>query len=642
MKVISEHTIKQLIKHKLVENYKKKLLTEQDSNATSFSEIDKQQIIASGVIESIYVYLNDPKYNNDVGITLNLKKTELNNALNGILKSKTFGEFKQNISNLKSGLNEVLNSFAFFVISDNPLFTKLLANEQEILQNFQKLMPQIILQQAFSKKSNDLIMISNHTNPSPDNSYQWVSKQITDNIDKLLQKDPTKLNNEQIKQKLGNLLSVINMDINNNKKVTNAESVIDDFDLGDHFNLSAKQKEKIAKYVDQNADAATDNKEENAEYRQLLADLFQIRFLDKLPQDQRAKVASQIIQQTGLSPQQTQDATKTVAAVAEALENEKTKENKSEIEQYKPTQKDIFKLPIFGTKDSATARFKKLLKYITSSEQLLNLQNKKIGFIHKTEREIDQYIAALRTPRIQYGNISLGGYTSQIFKDLQSKLKIMGEVNNKNTSADITKLETYVADYFDNKALLNSHYIIIDENFINYLHLRILQDIANLETVPTEIKKFKKNNTINKKPEIPQTADTNNTTTPTSTIDPKAKSTSKKHFATNQGDTNDFRLLTISDAHGFAKKLVNKNKLQGVADYFVLMGYLLLNPSAVPSGYGFINKQEKEKNEIASKLNTFKLDKNQIATIIDKLYADKKWQATHFININVDEIIANR
>ena len=305
MKVISEYTIKKLIQTKLLENYKKKLLTEDvDAASTDF----KNQIISSGIIEALWLFFNDSKYENKLGILKNLKEN-MSNKFNDILSSQSLTDFTSKINNL---INEFINLLknnqvlANSLLSSHPLFTNLLAYNDLILQKFNEKLSNITTANAY-KQYNDINIISNHISGGityegakvVGKGIDGIKDNILEILNELLGKSPQILTIEQVQQKIKNLLPIATINLNtnnintpeintqnnnNNQQPTTSVARVTNTAFSrikGLLNLSSRQMQKLGRKIVKIANARTNNDAEKQKYQQLLL-AFTLKNVDAL------------------------------------------------------------------------------------------------------------------------------------------------------------------------------------------------------------------------------------------------------------------------------------------------------------------------------------------------------------------------
>ncbi len=630
MKVISEYTIKKLIQAKLLENYKKKLLTENlDTNSPDF----KNQIISTGLIEALWVFLNDNDYADNLGTIANYKNT-LNTSLEEILNSQNKTEFINKISKLPNTL------FIFLKMSPNlleeDLFTKLIANSNLILDKFNNKIKEIREKKAYVQKD-DLYVIANHT--TEDIKYNGflglggIKNNIKEMISELLQKQPQ--NNITVNDVINNIKTLLPVLDANGSANTTADSKTQQntavnlqnatpeeikkvgfAELKDKLNLSSRQLQKLNRKITVIANGRTNSSEKSKKYQALL-------------------VALTLKQATG-----TQNLTGATENAQTAVKDSKTvliTTLQSKQKQFENCYIDFKNTEELTTHPNPNVERSEDLKDVILYDWLTYfISNDKIDedyadYSVKPDSMRNEFIKhlTLQTDQILINN-------SEIFilkPDIKQAAKdFFEEINSINALRDINfnhfplnfiDFKNWITSYFDYAPIKNKR-LILDYNFINYIQLKFLEskDISAAKKALEDFEVGGKNKIKKMSGEV--------------ITSENVEATTKECFRENNAHTDNFKLPV--------KRVLKKNYYQQMAEY-------LLEPD-FPSnaGFGFINKNDVEKNAYAKKLKDARLNAKQIAKALKTLYPKagdfktegnkEKWIATYYLNINVDEIIA--
>jgi hypothetical protein len=674
MKVISEHIIKKLIKEKLLENYKKKLLTEDvDEDSIDF----KNQIISSGVIEALWLFFNNSRYEDKLGILGNLKNN-MSNKFNDILSSQSLTDFTSKINNL---INEFINllkdnqALANSLLSSHPLFTNLLAYNDLILQKFNEKLSNITTANAYTQY-NDINIISNHI--SGGITYEGakvlgkgidgIKDNILEILNELLGKSPQILTIEQVQQKIKNLLPIATINLNtnnintpeintqnnnNNQQPTTSVARVTNTAFSrikGRLNLSSRQMQKLGRTIVKIANARTNNDAEKQKYQQLLL-IF--------------------------TAAKTQNNSSAIEKVAEQIPEEKAGQLKQDAEKLiikglqdkQKTSKVIFNYGQLNWEDKNWLKKIKNLKTLKTRRDKIGLRN--ISYYYFTWCFLDQskdnkskvnaiksditILEELSAPNllVNLNNeevlINLGDEATKNIKAFFDKInstdndyfyKIVDASTENSDISAFGKLVNWIKAYFNNERITGK-YITIDYNFITYIKLKYLSEILNLKgNVKEALNQFeRKRYDIADTPEAAEAAQVQETTASTSqSADTSTTATTKDCFKNNNDNnkhTNNFKLYPADKIAPAISK---------PSEYRLKIAEYLLNNSA-PDNYGFINKNVDEKNFVKDKLKS--LTENQIAEALLKLYpnattkkSNEYWRENYYININADEIIA--
>jgi len=628
MKVISEYTIKKLIQAKLLENYKKKLLTENvDTNSSDF----KNQIISTGLIEALYVFLNDSAYTSDLG-NIATFKTLLNNKLEEILKSQNKADFINKVSQLPSDLSVVLTLNPDLL--RETLFTKLIANSDTILKEFESEIDTIKDLDAYNLVGGDLYVIENHltdgfTYKVP---IKGIKAKIKNMISKLLantSKDDITVN--EVISKIKTLLPVLDANGSANTTTTTTDSTTQQntavnlqnatpeeikkvgfAELKDKLNLSSRQLQKLNRKITVIANGRTNSSEKSKKYQALL-------------------VALTLKQATG-----TQNLTGATENAQTAVKDSKTvliTTLQSKQKQFENCYIDFKNTEELTTHPNPNVERSEDLKDVILYDWLTYfISNDKIDedyadYSVKPDSMRNEFIKhlTLQTDQILINNSEIFILKSDI---KQAAKDFFEKINSINALHAITfndfplnfiDFKNWITSYFDYAPIKNKR-LILDYNFINYIQLKFLEskDISAAKKALEDFEVGGKNKIKKMSGEV--------------ITSENVEATTKECFRENNAHTDNFKLPV--------QRVLKKNYYQQMAEY-------LLEPD-FPStaGFGFINKNDVERNAYAKKLKDARLNAKQIAKALKKLYpnASKKghnefWVATRFLNINADEII---
>lgn len=682
MKVISEYTIKKLIQVKLLENYKKKLLKEEDNsiNKTDF----QNQIISTGIIEALYLFLTEPDFNNalqGIGIST-LIKNSIPAQLDNILKSKNKAEFVQKNNVLLQTLSAVLNTQPD--ILNTTLFTHLIAYDDIILEKFNEKMEDIKSNKAFVTQG-DLNVIENHltkgityTGFGP---FKGIKDTIREMISGLLAKPAKILTATEVMNKIANLLPVLNLSQNqqNNangetpstnstttsqvKKTTPQQIMNVGFaELKDNLSLSQRQLKKLSRQIKKTAEKRTNSPENSKRYQALLT-LLTLKQVIQAPafKDMPAflKNAGQQFKDKILNDVENQ--------LIETLK-EKENNNPAVVLYFKNFNSEILnkifpkvikdkKFQAIKNKENKQQVYRSL-SYILFTDAILNLTTdiNKYGVFEIKDGQGDITII---NEELKSKNILIkkdGKHELiKIADDMSNKIqKFFNDANyginefipamdfsmitNPNNHT-IVQMAQWLEEFFDS-AEIREKYLEVNLNLIKFIKLKFLEkkdiDIAT-ETLKTFNKIPLVSDTFEKVEETDTTSNSNSITSEKN-VNATATTTAKECFKKNKGlHTDNF-------------KLYPSKKIDGVrtADEYVskIAGYLL-DSFSVPENYGFINKDVEQESAYTDKLQKAGLNVNKIAEALKKLYPNYKtketagfWQADWFLNINADEIIA--
>ena len=627
MKVISEYTIKKLIQTKLLENYKKKLLTEDvDTASTDF----KNQIISSGIIEALWLFFNDSKYENKLGILKNLKEN-MSNRFDEILSSQSLTNFKSKINNL---INEFINllktnpAFAT-LLSSHPLFTNLLAYNDIILERFNKKLTNIKIANAYTRY-NDINIISNHI--SGGITYEGakvfntgiggIKDNILEILDELLDKSPQTLTIEQVQQKIKGLLPVLDANDSANtttdsvqkKESDNLQNVTPQeikktgfAELKDKLNLSSRQLQKLNRTITKIANRRTNSEENSKKYQALL-------------------IALTLKQATGI--QKPTDSTENVKTAINDSEHILIKTLQSQQKTFDSCYVNFKSELTDGTEtDGNKEILYNWLTYVISNTSALNSENEVIfsfqpknmatEFVKHLTLQIDRILINSKESILLEKSIQTAA--NNFFQRINNTKN--DDVNNNNLSNEFKLFKQWINSYFEN-AWIENKKLILDYNFINYIQLKFLES-KKIESAVVALKNFK----VGGKNKIEEMSGE-------ATTSENFKSTTKECFKNDNNHTDNFKLPAL--------KVLTEKYYQEMANY-------LLNNSA-PKDFGFINKNDEKKAAYAQKLKDEGLNVDKIAKALEILYPkagdyktpgnQEKWIANYFLNINADEIIA--
>jgi hypothetical protein len=628
MKVISEYTIKKLIQAKLLENYKKKLLTEEDN---SINETDfKNQIISTGIIEALYLFLTEPEFTNALQDISPLIKSNIPNQLNIILQSNDKADFVQKTTGLLQTLSTFLNAQPS--ILNTTLFTHLIAYDNIILEKFNEKMEDIKSNKAFVTQG-DLYVIENHLTKGTTYKGFWPFKGIKDTIkemiSELLTKPAQTLTAADVMNKIANLLPVLNLPQNqqNNtngetpstnstttsqvKKTTSQQIMNVGFaELKDSLNLSPRQLKKLGRQIKQIAEKRTNSEDNSKKYQALL-------------------VALTLKQATG-----TQNLTGTTENTQTAVDDSKT----VLIKLLQTTQQKFKDCYFHFKREELTDGFEteenketlyNWLTYVISDSEALNSDNETI-FSFQPKDMVDEFIThlTLQTEQILINNseqliLQPGIKTAakNFFKEINETANDNVNSNNK-LSNEFKLFKKWIQSYFQN-AWIEDKKLMLDYDFINYIQLKFLES-KDIDVAKEALKNFN----VNGKNKI-------KTTSGEVITSENAKAITKEYLEENKDKhTDNFKLP--------AQGVLTKKHYQQMANY-------LLNPKTT-TDFGFINKSNEEKTAYAQKLKDANLNADKIAEALKKLYPKagdfktkgnkERWIANYFLNINADEIIA--
>lgn len=666
MKVISEHIIKNLIKEKLLENYKKKLLTEDvDEDSIDF----KNQIISSGVIEALWLFFNNSRYEDKLGILRNLKNN-MSNKFNDILSSQSLTDFTSKINNL---INEFINLLknnqvlANSLLSSHPLFTNLLAYNDLILQKFNEKLSNITTANAY-KQYNDINIISNHISGGityegakvVGKGIDGIKDNILEILNELLGKSPQILTIEQVQQKIKNLLPIATINLNtnnintpeintqnnnNNQQPTTSVARVTNTAFSrikGLLNLSSRQMQKLGRKIVKIANARTNNDAEKQKYQQLLL-AFTLKNVDAL-----SNKAEKTIEQLSSAQQEklTQEADAvTIKTLLEKQKNVKItfKFNKIDfkkiISQYfKPSDRLSFQKMSNGAKNNIFRRisyclfasyflqqFEDSQKYIiTAVENKNNIEifDELINNTILIKKDGKDTLIKLEKAITKKVNDFFLECKDNLNYSYETQLQTGLDISNEDVS-NVGTLATLISQYFNDEQIAGK-YITIDYNFINYIKLKYL-DSEGIESATAALSEFKI-----EKYDIADTSEAAQAQETTATTKDCFKNNND-----NNKHTNNFKLYPADQIAPAISK---------PSEYRLKIAEYLLNNSA-PDNYGFINKNVDEKNFVKDKLKS--LTENQIAEAFLKLYpnattktSNEYWRQNYYININADEIIA--
>ena len=666
MKVISEYTIKKLIQTKLLENYKKKLLTEDvDAASTDF----KNQIISSGIIEALWLFFNNSRYEDKLGILRNLKNN-MSNKFNDILSSQSLTDFTSKINNL---INEFINLLknnqvlANSLLSSHPLFTNLLAYNDLILQKFNEKLSNITTANAY-KQYNDINIISNHISGGityegakvVGKGIDGIKDNILEILNELLGKSPQILTIEQVQQKIKNLLPIATINLNtnnintpeintqnnnNNQQPTTSVARVTNTAFSrikGLLNLSSRQMQKLGRKIVKIANARTNNDAEKQKYQQLLL-AFTLKNVDAL-----SNKAEKTIEQLSSAQQEklTQEADAvTIKTLLEKQKNVKItfKFNKIDfkkiISQYfKPSDRLSFQKMSNGAKNNIFRRisyclfasyflqqFEDSQKYIiTAVENKNNIEifDELINNTILIKKDGKDTLIKLEKAITKKVNDFFLECKDNLNYSYETQLQTGLDISNEDVS-NVGTLATLISQYFNDEQIAGK-YITIDYNFINYIKLKYL-DSEGIESATAALSEFKI-----EKYDIADTSEAAQAQETTATTKDCFKNNND-----NNKHTNNFKLYPADQIAPAISK---------PSEYRLKIAEYLLNNSA-PDNYGFINKNVDEKNFVKDKLKS--LTENQIAEAFLKLYpnattktSNEYWRQNYYININADEIIA--
>jgi hypothetical protein len=666
MKVISEHIIKNLIKEKLLENYKKKLLTEDvDEDSIDF----KNQIISSGVIEALWLFFNNSRYEDKLGILRNLKNN-MSNKFNDILSSQSLTDFTSKINNL---INEFINLLknnqvlANSLLSSHPLFTNLLAYNDLILQKFNEKLSNITTANAYTQY-NDINIISNHISGGityegakvVGKGIDGIKDNILEILNELLGKSPQILTIEQVQQKIKNLLPIATINLNtnnintpeintqnnnNNQQPTTSVARVTNTAFSrikGLLNLSSRQMQKLGRKIVKIANARTNNDAEKQKYQQLLL-AFTLKNVDAL-----SNKAEKTIEQLSSAQQEklTQEADAvTIKTLLEKQKNVKItfKFNKIDfkkiISQYfKPSDRLSFQKMSNGAKNNIFRRisyclfasyflqqFEDSQKYIiTAVENKNNIEifDELINNTILIKKDGKDTLIKLEKAITKKVNDFFLECKDNLNYSYETQLQTGLDISNEDVS-NVGTLATLISQYFNDEQIAGK-YITIDYNFINYIKLKYL-DSEGIESATAALSEFKI-----EKYDIADTSEAAQAQETTATTKDCFKNNND-----NNKHTNNFKLYPADQIAPAISK---------PSEYRLKIAEYLLNNSA-PDNYGFINKNVDEKNFVKDKLKS--LTENQIAEAFLKLYpnattktSNEYWRQNYYININADEIIA--
>ncbi len=686
MKVISEHIIKKLIKEKLLENYKKKinLIFENqdtgtddlfsnldtilpDDSSTIFSseglsDADRSRygsLRTSLVLVCLYELLNNVNIKEYL-ITQNVQiDNEIKNKFSGIIKN-----FFANM-NLKTNQNFAIEKFNSEILKIKneikqinteliPDFLKLILKDPTLLTSELDLNKVKSTSGAATFKNNDK-KVEIIINPVYEGDFIKYSTIQTEISKSLLEALPKLFND--LEQNVSEKSSQNN---NNQQSTTSAIRATNTAfsRIKNLLNLSQRQMKKLGRRIGQIANERTNTEAEKQKYQQLLL-AFTLKNVDAL-----SNKAEKTIEQLSLEQQEklTQEADAvTIKTLLEKQKNVKItfKFNKIDfkkiISQYfKPSDRRSFQKMSNGAKNNIFRRisyclfasyflqqFEDSQKYIiTAVENKNNIEifDELINNTILIKKDGKDTLIKLEQAIIKKINDFFLECKDNLNDSYETQLQTGLDISNEDVS-NVGTLATLISQYFNDEPIAGK-YITIDYNFINYIKLKYLALEADIKSASNALSEFKiEKYDIADTSEAAQAAQVQTTTASTSqSADTSTTATTKDCFKNNNKHTDNFKLYPA-------------DKITGVAtpdDYRLKIAEYLLNNSA-PNDYGFINKNPDEKKAVSDKLNG--LNPNQIAASLKKIYpnADKfksnpkeAWKATYFININVDEIIANK